>query len=116
MAYKNGTSDRGQEIEYIVCPLCGRNRVLATVRKGRTRWDFFDPESGVLVQIRGAGGKLPTEEQPPDQPKGRGAAAAIGFPITRGLTWEEAAADPGYADQIEAIKAQLSKLLNLLSD
>lgn len=116
MGYKDGPSDRGREIEYMACPLCGRNRVLATADKGRVRWDFFDPETGVLVQVRGAGGKLPAAEQPPDQLKTRGGAAAIGFPIVRGLTWEEARADPAYADQVEAIKAQLSRLMALLSD
>jgi len=116
MAYKDGPSDRGQEIEYIACPLCGRNRVLATAQKGRIRWDFFDPDTGIVVQIRGAGGKLPSEEQPADRPKGRGGAVAIGFPVVRGLTWEEAKADPAYADQVQAIKAQLSRLVALLSD
>lgn len=111
-SYKD-TEAREREIVYIVCPLCGRNRVLEVKSeearakgKGRLRWDFFEPDTSRLIQVREAGGKLPKEEQVIKR-KGRGQARAYGFVFKEGLTIEEA---QGFDDQVEAIKQQIEKL------
>jgi len=104
----------GRELVYIVCPLCGRNRVLESERarqkgKGELRWDFFDPKTGLLVQVREAGGKLPHEEQPEAAIHKRGGARAYGFPLKHGLTMEEAKAQ-GYDELLQDIKLQVNRL------
>ena len=118
-SYKDIRGER--EITYVVCPLCGRNRVLEVRSekakakgKGRLRWDFFDPETSYLVQIREAGGKLPSDQQD-GLPKTIGKAKAIGFPLQSGLTWEEANRNGEFQDQIEAIRIQIKKLEVLLT-
>lgn len=120
-SYKD-TEGRGQqEIVYLVCPLCARNRVLEARSdkakekgKGRIRWDFFDPETSPLVQVRQAEGKLPAEEQPTNLKRKPGMAKAAGFRLKRTLTWQQAKASEEFADQIEAIKQQLRNLESLL--
>jgi len=110
MGYKDGR--RGEkETTYIVCPLCARNRTLDTQSKGRLRWDFWDPETSPIVQIREAGGKLPSEQQPDREGKRkRGHAAAIGFPVKHALTWTDIVDDPEYADQVDEIRRQINKI------
>jgi hypothetical protein len=108
----------GRQLVFIVCPLCGRNRILESERarqkgKGELRWDFFDPETGLLVQIREAGGKLPHEEQP-EAPTKRGGARAYGFPLKHGLTMEEARAQ-GYDELLQDIKLQVNRLAAYLN-
>ena len=110
-SYKETRGDR--KVVYVVCPLCARNRVLETKDKGRLRWDFFEPGTSPLIQIREAGGKLPSEEQPTGLIKRPGRAKAIGFPITETITWHDAKTISEYYDQIEAIKAQLKRLEEL---
>lgn len=115
MASYKDTEGRPKDIIYVVCPLCGRNRVLEVTSdkakakgKGKLRWDFFDTETSPLIQIRRAGGKLPKEQQV--RIKGRaGQATAEGFRITDSLTLEQAK-EQGYNDQVEAIKKQIQKL------
>ncbi|MBA7578079.1 hypothetical protein ES708_19935 [subsurface metagenome] len=117
MSYKDTEVMEERKVVYVSCPLCGRNRVLEVRSeralakgKGRLRWDFFDPGSGLLIQIREAGGKLPKEEQPTDEArKGRGQAKAAGFPLKQGLSIQEARKGE-FADQVEAIKVQVQRL------
>lgn len=81
-----------KEIIYIVCPLCGRNRVFETERKGELRWNFFEPETSSLVQIR--------------QPSGK----ARGFPLKRSLTWEQTRKISEFKNQIRQIRVQIKKI------
>lgn len=116
--YKEQRHRGNREIIYVVCPLCGRNRVLESARaqeKGKEglRWDFFDPETGLLVQIRQAGGKLPHDEQPEGIRK-RGGARAYGFRLKHGLTLKEAK-ENGYDSQFEAIKLQVNRLAQFIN-
>lgn len=109
----------GREIVYIVCPLCGRNRVLESERarqkgKGELRWDFFDPKTGLLIQVREAGGKLPHEEQPESAIHKRGGARAYGFPLKHGLTFEQAR-ENGYDELLQDIKLQVNRLASYLN-
>lgn len=121
-SYKDTETTGEREIIYVVCPLCGRNRILEVRSerakekdKGRLRWDFFDPGSGLLIQVREAGGKLPKEEQPIEGRKGRGQARAYGFPLREGLNIREAKVG-GFDDQVEAIRIQLQKLNNFFQN
>lgn len=116
-SYKDTEATGEREVVYVVCPLCGRNRVLEVRSawakekgKGRLRWDFFDPSSGVLIQIREARGKLKGEER-----KGRGQAKGSGFPLKEGMNIKEAR-EKGFDDQVEAIKAQVQKLNNFFQN
>lgn len=100
-----------QQLIYIVCPLCGRNRIIETDAKGRARWDFFEPETSALIQIRHAQGKLPSDQQPHDQHfRKPGMAKAGGFPLQQALTWEEVKNKPEFADQIEGLENQILRL------
>ena len=118
---KSYKEERGpREVVYIVCPLCGRNRVLEATSeeakakgKGRLRWDFFDPETSPLVHIREAGGKvLPEGKTLPRKP---GQAPAIGFPLKDILTWNDTIKDERFTDQVNAILNQLSRISKLSS-
>jgi hypothetical protein len=100
-----------QQLIYIVCPLCGRNRIIQTGAKGRARWDFFDPATSPLIQIRQAQGKLPTDQQPQDQLfRRRGGARAGGFPLQAAFTWEEAQTKDEFSNDVAAMKDQISRL------
>ena len=82
---------------YAVCPLCGRNRVVETYRKGRIRWDYFDMDKSFFIQIR---------EQHARMIGGK----SYGFTLISddSLTLEEALKDPTYrkvaVDMIEQVK------------
>ena len=111
-----------QEIIYIVCPCCGRSRILELTDKTierkpgkskRLRWDFFNPETSNLVQIRTGGGKV-VSELDEVKFKGRGSAPGAGFHLQRGLTWKEAERNSEFIDQIEAIKEQIKRIQALL--
>lgn len=103
------------EIIYIVCPCCGRSRVLESAKaesKGksrRLRWDFFDPETSRVVQVRTGGGKVASnlEEM---RFKGRGSGHGSGFHTKAGLTLKEADNSEKFKDQVEAIKEQVGRL------
>ena len=108
-----------KEIEFVVCPLCTRTRVLEVTNpdliamgRGRAEWDLFDPETSALVQIRVGGGKKPSAGTP-----GRhypGSAPGSGFHVVKTLTWKEAQANPRYRDQVQAIIERLHHLLRFV--
>lgn len=107
-----------QELTYIVCPLCGRSRILelsdSTIERKpekskRLRWDFFDPNISGIVQIRAGGGKVASDLETMKF-RGRGSARGAGFRLKRALNLEEASKDRRFRDQIEAIKTQIKKL------
>jgi hypothetical protein len=80
--------------EYIVCPLCGRNRVIKSKDKGYIRWDYVDLKSAPLLQVR-------------DDTGGRGS----GFPLVASKTLAEISQDPAYSQVIEGMKQQLIRLV-----
>ena len=53
---KRRVLDEGTPVEYVVCPLCGLNRVLDKHGKGRVRWDTVDSERSLILQVRCGGG------------------------------------------------------------
>jgi len=93
----------GPPIEYVVCPLCGRNRVMelssersaAKNKLGRIDWNFFDPETSAFIQIRAGGGR------------------GSGFHLIESLTWPQASGQLKYAALIEDIKAQIKVISKL---
>lgn len=108
MGYKDGRV-KEKQISYVSCPMCGRNRVLELVsdkalakdKAERLRWNFFDPESSYIIQIREAGGK---------------GHEGHGFVFKEGFTWAEIKNNPLYADQVRRIKEQLARLTVLLEE
>jgi len=103
------------KIEYIVCPLCGMNRILEKKEKGRIGFevDLDRP----FVQIRQPGGKLPMgEEVRAEAQRGikvrRGQAPALGFRLVDGLTFKQAKESGRYDDLIDEIENQCHKILD----
>ncbi len=124
------------EVIYIVCPLCGMNRVLVKKgsraviehkidpstpmeeRKGRIAF-AIDLGNGYFVQVREARGKVPAtpDELAAEQrgaKVGRGKRRGYGFRLTGGLTLDQAKALPEYSDLIQQIKNQSKAILNIL--
>lgn len=95
-----------KQLEYMVCPLCGRNRIIETKRKGRIGWPDgrpFNLDTTTLLQIREGGGK---------KPEGggggyRGSAPGSGFHLVGGLTLQDMIDKGGYDDLLEGLKQQL---------
>lgn len=91
------------KIEYCVCPMCARNRVLTSKNKGRIRWDLVDPLQSKLLQVR---------EQHARVVGGN----CEGFPIIESecLTLEEMMENPEYGDIIQGIRNQTIRILQAL--
>lgn len=110
------------EVVYIVCPMCGMNRVLekkastALARskdvsevKGRIRFDHVDLENGIIVQVRERmGGKEPV--------KRRGRGGGTGFPLKRGMTLEQMKARPEYSDLVDQIRESAQNIIDKLEE
>jgi hypothetical protein len=93
------------EKEYVVCGLCGRNRLVDVPGKGRVRWDFVDLGASEFIQVREGGGKVPGG-------KGyRGSAHGSGFHKVSAKTLVEVMDDPAYSDLVEGMKEQLLRLV-----
>jgi len=94
--------------EYIVCPLCGWNRVLESAKrnaKGKTfRWPIIDLGTFFMVQVREGGGKKAGSGA-----KGRGKAPGSGFHLipSESLTLQGAMNNPKYTELLDEVKAQL---------
>ena len=93
--------------EYVICGLCGRNRIIETKDKGRIKWDFVDLAAADFIQLREGGGK---------KAEGggggyRGSAPGSGFHLVSAKTLEEVMDDPAYKDVIEGMKEQLIRLV-----
>lgn len=80
--------------ENFVCPLCGRNRVIQSKKKGPIRWDYVDLHSAPILQFR-------------DDAGGRGS----GFPMVDSKTLTQILEDPDYRDILEGMKTQLLRLI-----
>jgi len=91
------------KIEYCVCPLCARNRVLQSKKKGRIRWDLIDPLQSKLLQVREQHARVT-------------GGSCEGFPIVESecLTLEEMMENPEYDDIIQGIKLQTLRILQAL--
>jgi len=108
----------GTPTTYVVCPLCGRNRVMeltsdASALKdkiGPIRWDFWDFRRSPIIQIRAGGGKKPGK----GKHRYPGSAEGSGFHIIAELTWIEAELRAEFEEQLNGIKAQLARLQKLL--
>ena len=104
------------EIDYAVCPVCGRNRVIESHDKGRIRWNYItDLGADVFIQIRAGGGKVsvvgPGERRPHRKVVGREPSPGVGFPLVRSLTLPEVMDDPAYADVVQGLRDQLVLLV-----
>lgn len=94
--------------DYIVCPVCGWNRVLESEKrskKGKSfRWPVIDLGTFFMVQVREGGGKKAGSGV-----KGRGKAPGSGFHLipSESLTLQEARNDPKYTDVLDEVKVQL---------
>jgi hypothetical protein len=80
----------GTPVTYVVCPLCGMNRVLEKHAKGRVRWDAVDPEKALVLQVRFGGGR------------------DSGFYLdeSKSLTMKAMYSNPDYRQIVEAILSQ----------
>jgi len=99
------------KVEYVVCPVCGRNRVLETKRKGRLKWikTPFDLQVTFLLQTREGGGKKAGYTGR----RGRGSAPGSGFKLVPedSLTLPEMIASGDYVDVLEGMKAQILRVV-----
>jgi len=94
--------------EYVICGLCGRNRIIETKDKGRLRWDFVDLGAADFIQIREGGGKKAGMGG-----RGyRGSAPGSGFHLVSAKTLEEVIEDPAYKDVVDGMKEQLIRLVH----
>ena len=83
-------------VEYIVCPTCGRNRVMETKKKGKIGWpNDINLETTLLLQVREGGGR------------------GSGFHLVEdeSLTLPEMIEDGGYEDVLEGMKQQLLRVI-----
>jgi hypothetical protein len=92
---------------YVVCPLCGRNRVITPERKGLIRWDYVDLHSSPIIQIRETTGKT----SGPSLREGKGRAPGSGFPLVESKTLTEILEDPQYRETLEGLRTQLLRLI-----
>jgi hypothetical protein len=91
--------------DYVVCPLCARNRITEVPGKGVVRWNFVDLGASDFIQTREGGGKVAGG-------KGyRGSAHGSGFHLVSAITLVEAMADPAYAEIVDGMKQQLLRLV-----
>jgi len=94
--------------DYIVCPLCGWNRVLESTKrdkKGKTfKWPTINLGSCFIIQVREGGGKKAGSGA-----KGRGKAPGSGFHLipSESLTLKGAMSDPKYTELLGEVKVQL---------
>lgn len=100
-----------RKVEYVACPVCGRNRVLETKNKGRIKWikTPFDLQVTFLLQTREGGGKkagFPGRGY-------RGSAPGSGFHLVEEecLTLPEMIEKGGYEDVLDGMKAQILRVM-----
>lgn len=91
--------------EYIVCHLCGRNRIKASKIKGSLRWDYADLITSPFLQVREGIGPGAS----PKKRKGRGAPGQ-GFPTVETRTLIEIRDNPEYQTIIQGYRDQIVKI------
>jgi len=108
------------KVIYIVCPLCGMNRVLEktgagaiargltiTEIKGRIHFDHMELSGASIVQVR--------ESQEGPEPKRRmRRGGGTGFVFKEGLTLEEMRDSGEYDDLVEQILSQITSIQTIL--
>lgn len=115
-------------IEYVVCPVCGRNRLKNHRSKGEVRFPGYevrDPRTGeepekfsiedtTMLQVRRGGGKKPGKSGK----KGRGKAPGSGFHIipSEGLTLTEMMDMEEYQPIVNSLLSTIKKLYLDLMD
>lgn len=100
--------------EYVVCPVCGWNRILRSEKraeKGKSEqleWSSIDLNNAFLLQVREGGGKKSGSGA-----KGRGKAPGSGFHLvpSESLTLSEMLQDSTYSDILSQMKAQLLRVI-----
>jgi hypothetical protein len=92
--------------EYIVCHLCGRNRVRKSKTKGSIRWDYADLITSPFIQIRETTGKV----RGSSLKRGRGQAPGSGFPTVETRTLPDILNDPECKPIIQGCRDQIVKL------
>lgn len=70
--------------DYVVCPACGKTRLVAFTESGYLVWVDYDPKTMEFIQVREGGGKTTGGG------KGRGQGRGLGFPKIGSMTLEEA--------------------------
>jgi len=104
--------------DYVVCLLCGLNRILESnkrAEKGRPSYLIFheiDLKNAYFVQVREGGGKIAGTGKT-GKGAGRGKTGGSGFHIVEEecLTLLQAMQDPEYSEVIEGFRTQLIKLV-----
>jgi hypothetical protein len=92
------------DIEYVSCPFCFHTQPLGSRKGHYPPGDYEDePSKTRVIQIRRA---MPG---PGKGHKTRG--QSFGFPVIGGLSMEEAAKDPTYAEVTQAIKARILQVV-----
>lgn len=91
------------KIEYCVCPMCARNRVIQSEKKGRLKWDLIDPLQSELLQVREQHARVT-------------GGGCEGFTRVESdcLTMEEMMDNPEYDDILQGIKNQTIRILQAL--
>ena len=102
--------------EYIVCPLCGLNRVLRSkgrAEKGKPEIARFNSmrlpeiEEMPILQVREGGGKKPGKWGK----RGRGGAPGRGFKTVETYTIKDLMENPEYEEILQDLKAQYLRVL-----
>lgn len=89
--------------DYVVCPCCGRTKLVRLSADGRLEWIDYDPRTMEFIQVREGGGKTLGGR------KGRGQGRGIGFPKVASHTLEDAVLAGG--DNL-AVAKQIAARLN----
>lgn len=91
---------------YVVCPCCGKNKLVAFDAQGNLVYVDYDPKSMEFIQVREGGGKTGSGE------KGRGQGRGVGFPKVDSMTLEEAVQAGGVHKKVAV---DIAKRVELLS-
>lgn len=96
--------------EYIVCPLCGWNKILTSIKRLEKdkpeylQWASLDLTSVFILQVREGGGKKAGTGA-----KGRGKAPGSGFKLvpSESLTLAQMLDDSSYSEILSQMRDQL---------
>jgi len=94
---KRKAIEEGIARAYVVCPLCGLNRVLEKLEKGRIRFGNFDLENSYFIQVRYSTG---------------GRASGFWLNEEESKRISDVANDPAFRDLLLQIKEQCKAILN----
>jgi len=100
--------------EYVVCPLCGFNKVLQSMKRmekigtENLKWAVLDLDTAFILQVREGGGKKSDTGA-----IGRGKAPGSGFHLveSESLTLSEMLQDGAYSDILSQMRDQLIRVI-----